>query len=296
MTEPNDSHPAVSPVQVRRFSPKTVLLQGEPGTGKSRMAGLTAINKPVHFLDIDRKTASAAWATSAIAERRITLWELAEPIDDSNLKSRIKGLANMKGKVEKEPKGWSAFAEYVYEMPKTEEFKRAGTIVVDSLTLLNEHLKASIMYAAERSKFAFDQWNALKIGWMDTLSVLRDVAKEHGKDLILTVHERVGEIPGPRSLGVTYKNVPSGDGGNSRQREILGTLDLRIWASLDGQAGSLIGAEMDEYYHLYTEVDDDTLKVSWKCRVHPDGRRNLRTSFILDKDVYAPNFNEIWKI
>ncbi len=269
-------------------SPKTVLLQGEPGSGKSQMGALTAINKPVHVVDIDRKVQSAAWAQAAIKKQELTYWELKEPIDDSNIKARIYSLVtNAKPNVQ--PMGWTRFADYVYEMPKSEDAKRAGTWMFDSLTIAGEHLKTHIMFLAGKSKYEWDQWNAYKIGWLGTLSVLRDLAKENGKDLILTVHERQGEIPGEKTRGVEY----TVDAKGNRTRNILGVQDMKVWASIDGAAGQLIGAEMDEYYHLFVEMIGD--KPVWKCRVRPDGLRNLRTTFKVDKDEYNPDFKEIWK-
>ncbi len=270
------------------MTPKTVLLQGEPGSGKSLMAGLTAIHKPVHIVDIDRKIKSAGWAQPALTSGALTTWELSEPYNEINLKSRIGQLVS-NSKPSSQPKGWSMFAEYMYSLPTTPEGKAAGTWVIDSLTLLNEHLKAHIMFLAGRGKYSWDQWNALKIGWLDTISYLRDSAKEHGKDLIFTVHERAGEIPGDRTSGVKY----STDAAGNRVREVIGTQDLRVWASIDGATGQLIGATMDEYYLLYLDVESKV--PTWKCRVRPAGRRNLRTSFIVKQDEFEPDFREIWK-
>jgi len=104
---------------------KSILLQGEPGCGKSMMGALTAINKPVHIVDIDRKVGSAAWAQEAIKKQELTYWELKEPIDDSNIKARNYSLVtNAKPNVQ--PMGWTRLADYVYEMPKSEDAKRAG--------------------------------------------------------------------------------------------------------------------------------------------------------------------------
>jgi hypothetical protein len=185
--------------------------------------------------------------------------------------------------------GWTKLADYIYEMPKIEDAKRAGTWMFDSLTAAGEHLKAHIMFLAGKSKYEWDQWNAYKIGWLGTLSVLRDLAKEHGKDLILTVHERFGDVPGEKSRGVEYVV----DAKGNRTRNVLGTQDLKVWASIDGAAGQLIGKDMDEYYHLFVEMIGD--KPVWKCRVRPDGLRNLRTTFDVKQDEYTPDFGEIWK-
>jgi hypothetical protein len=269
-------------------SPKTVILQGEPGTGKSMMAGLTAVHKPVHFMDIDRKIQSAGWAREAIAKGEITYWELNEPTDEENLKSRITQLAKGE-KLTKPPQGWIKFAEYYHKLPQEPAAKAAGTWVVDSATFLNEHMKSQIMYLAGKSKYEWDQWNALKIGWLDTFGVMRDLAKENHKDLIVTVHEREKEKVGEKSRGVTYETDIRGN----RTRIVGGTQDLKIWASIDGAFGELIGAPADEYYWLHVVMVNGN--PVWKCRVHPDGMRALRTSFVIKDAEQEPDFRKIWK-
>ena len=269
-------------------SPKTIILQSEPGAGKSMMACLTAVHKPVHVVDIDRKVQSAGWAQAALASGQLTYWELNEPIDEENLKSRMTQLVKNE-KPSKMPLGVTKFAEYMYELPKTEQGKAAGTWVIDSTTLLNEHVKSHIQYIAGHSKFVFDNWTALKAWWMSSTSFLRDQAKENGKDLIFTVHERVGETPGDKTSGVKYETDLKGN----RTRVMQGTQDIKIWASIDGSFGSLFPAHVDEYYWLHVETDGD--KVEWKCRVWPDGLRALRTSFKVDKAEHEPDFGKIWK-
>jgi hypothetical protein len=269
---------------------KTTCLQSDPGMGKSMMAGLTAVNRPVHFVDIDRKILSAAWASEGIAKGDITVWELEEPIDATNFANRITSLIK-KEKPPVQPQGWIKFGEYInaHEDPA---WKAANTVVIDSLTLLNEHLKTFIMWGAGKSKFTFDQWSALKIGWMDTMSALRDLHREHNKDLIVTVHERDKGQPGEKSTGIKTESVLSG-GEVSYQQVVQGVQDIKVWASIDGAFGDLIGAQMDEYYHLYVEVDDG--KPRWRCRVHPDGKRSLRTSFKHSEAVHDPDFRKIWR-
>lgn len=269
---------------------KTICLQGDPGGGKSKMACETAINKPVHVADIDRKILSAAWAEPLIASGALTVWELEEPIDKTNFGSRIASLVKME-KPPVRPTGWVKFGEY-FNAHEDPAWKAAGTVVIDSLTILNEHLKTFIMYDAGKSKFQFDQWSALKIGWMDTISAIRDLHREHNKDLILTVHERDKGQPGERSTGIKTESTFSPTSGTTYQNVVQGVQDIKVWASIDGAFGDLIGAQTDEYYYLFVEIDDG--KPKWRCRVHPDGKRSLRTSFKCDKDVYDPDFRQIW--
>jgi len=245
-------------------------------------------------MDIDRKTRSAAWAEPLLAKGELVVWELQEPIDDSNITSRIRALTTGLTKVgpSTRPSGWVLWAEQFYRLPEIHKATPFGTVLVDSATLLNEHLKSMIMFDAKRSKFTFDQWNALKIGWMDTFSVMRDICIANDWDLIVTVHERFKEEPGDRTTGVRVEMVASGE-GTAQQRTYLGTQDVKVWASIDGAFGDLIGAQADEYYWLHVEMEDK--KPVWKCRVKPDGRRALRTSFMLTEVEYPCDFRRIWK-
>lgn len=268
-------------------SPKTAILQGEQGSGKSLMICKTAIHKPVHVVDIDRKIKSAAWAQPLIASGNLTYWELNETYDDESMKSRIAQLVKNEKPV-KQPLGLTNFAEYMYKLPETPEGKAAGTWCIDSTTLLNEHVKTHIQSLAGHSKFVFDNWAALKTWWMSTVSFIRDLAKEHNKDLMFTVHERVGEKAGDKTSGVRYEV----DAKGNRQRILTGTQDLRIWASIDGAFGELFGANADEYYQCFVKMIDD--KPVWRVRIHPDGVRSLRTSFIHSEAEHEPDFGKIW--
>lgn len=276
-------------------SPKVTILQGEPGTGKSLMACRTAVNPPVHVVDIDRKVRSAGWAQSLIESKQLTYWELNESYDDENVKARLEELvgnehSNTKPRgPRKMPQGITRFAEYMYSLPSTEEGKAAGTWCIDSCTLLNNHVIAHISYLADHNKFQFDEWFSLQQWWISTTSFLKDQAKEHGKDLIFMVHERVGEKAGDRTSGVEY----TVDAKGNRQRILLGKQDLRIWASISGAFGELFGAVADEYYHLFIDIENGRPK--WRCRIHPDGVRALRTSFIHSEAVHEPDFRKIWR-
>lgn len=275
---------------------RTIVLQGDPGGGKSRMGALTAIRKPVHVIDVDRKIASAGWAADAINKGELTYWELNEALDDSNLISRIKGLGSdlKKSAPSISPKGWPAFADLCYDLVKKPEGIAAGTWMLDSATLANEHAKMMLMHSAGRSKFTFDQWTSLKMVWMQTLSFLRDIARENDKDLIITVHERTKEEAGDRVTGIKLEPMAQPDGGTALQKTYVGQMDVEVWASIDGAFGQLLGAQCDEYYHLYVDATNKD-KPEWRCRVWPDGRRSLRTSFMVDKAVHNPNFAEIWR-
>jgi len=115
----------------------------------------------------------------ALAQRNITFWELSEPLDEENLQARVRQLVSRDNqKASRQPLGWDRFCEYVYKMPKNDDAMRAGTWLFDSFTHLGEHFKSHIMWLVGKSKYSWDQWNAYKIGWMDTVSFLRDLARD----------------------------------------------------------------------------------------------------------------------
>src|SRR5882724_5488748 len=100
--------------------PRTVCLQGEPGCGKSMMALLTAMNPPVYGMDIDNKIASAAWAEPGLDNGSIISWPLKEPIDSTNIVSRLRALTTditKKGPTVR-PQGFVSWAEQVYKLPE----------------------------------------------------------------------------------------------------------------------------------------------------------------------------------
>lgn len=274
--------------------PRSTMLMGAPGAGKSMMACLTVVNPPVHVIDVDRKMAASYWAEAALKSGALTYWELAEPLEEESIRSRVRQLATNE-KMQRAPKGWVTFAEYYQRMPEQSEAKAAGTWVIDSGTQLGEHFKTHLMYLAGKNKLTFDQWMAYLTGWRDTLSFIRDVAIEHNKDLIFIVHERDKEVAGDRTTGVKYEFVGSGD-NLSKQRVLQGTLDLAVLPSIDGSFSQQIAGYFNEVYWLYVEEDADKEKMPhWRCRVVPDGRRALRTSFKVTKPIHNPSFKEIWR-
>lgn len=269
---------------------KKVLLIGPPGSGKTLMITKTAVRRPVHVLDVDRKIGSSGMLTKELASQDVTYKEVAETLDEETLMDRIKQLTKNEALV-RQPKGWQVICEAIYNLPKTEEGKRAETWVIDSLTLAGEHLKSLIMYFAKKNKYTWDQWNAYLIGWRDTIKIATDIAAEHGKDIMMTVHERTKETVGDRVRGVTMNKVVTPE-GVQMVREYQGTMDVKIVASLDGSFGEHIGAYFDDYYALSVEIQND--KPIWRCRVRPDGRRDLRCSFPVTQDEYEPDFHKIW--
>lgn len=273
--------------------PKKTLLIGSPGSGKTKMAVETAVRRPVHVLDIDNKIGSSDIFRPLIIKGELTYVEVNETFNEESLLARVKALTKGE-KLEKQPLGWQTIAEKFERFPKTEEGKRAGTWVWDSATLASEHLKSLIAFYAQRNKFFFDQWSAFLSGWRDTLKYICDLSLAYDKDLIMTVHERTKEVLGERITGIKLERVANPDGSVGTQRLPQGTLDAKILPTIDGSFGEHMAAYFDDVYGLSVEIRND--KPVWVCRVTPDGKRDLRCSFPVDKDEYPPDFRIIWGV
>lgn len=266
------------------------MLIGPPGSGKSTMACLTAVHKPVHALDIDRKLRAMANLAPLFEKGLLTSWEMSETIGEGNLAERVKLVAK-NTKPSREPQGWNKFAQKVETLGKDEDSKRAGTWYIGSLTILSHHLVQAILFNDEKANVVFSprEWQYFLYCWQETITALIDTAKANGKDLIVDVHERPGEVPNPGAK-VMYTGS-----GTSRVREIIGTLDLKVWASIGGQFGGLIGSYFEEVYGLHVDVDSQG-KPIWRCRIDPDGKRDLRCSFIHSESEVESDFRKIWKM
>ena len=187
------------------------------------------------------------------------------------------------------PRGWLALDKILRELPKSEDFMRAGTLVIDSWTLMSAHLERLIAFHAGKIAFTFTEWGALLKMSQEAITIICDLAKAHNKDIIFTVHERDIEVPG---AGTKVIHQPAKEGST---REFIGTMELRVGASVAGQFSKQMGMHFTEVYGLEVRLDVNK-KPQWICRVHPDGKRDLRTSYKCEKDEYTPpDFREIWR-
>lgn len=293
-----------------------VALMGPGGGGKSTMAGETAVRRPVHFVDIDRKVRSTARFHPFIMNGDITYKEIGESITEGNLNRRLQALIESydKDKTEvvqaaKPPMGWTNFANYAGSMEEDPQAKAAGTIVLDSGTQLQPHLRAHIQYQNKKSKYVFDDWAIYGQIWSETISAFVDYCltcqtckkihqmkqeydhANNDKDLIFILHERISEKPTESTRKVTIR-VEKG----VRQREYVGDMNVLIAGSIDGSFGLNFGTFFTDVYALKVRVDGNQVP-KWICRVLPDGQRDLRCSYdVKGFAEWEPDFRQIWGV
>jgi hypothetical protein len=307
------SHPSTSPTSSADGAVMAIIaIMGPGGAGKTEMAGLTSPRTPVHFIDIDRKIRSTSRLHKAIAAGQITYREVGESIIEGNLNSRLSALIQSYDNPDKEiqqatrpPAGWSNFANYVGQMETDVIAQNAKTIVLDSATQLQPHLRAHIQFQNKKSKYVFDDWAIWQQMWMETISAIIDYCltcqkckkihqlgteydhENDDKDFIMILHERVSEKPTSSTRKVTItlnKGV--------RQRSYVGDLDVLIAGSIDGAFGLNFGTFFTDVYALRVALVGDTPK--WICRVLPDGQRDLRCSFdVKGQAEWVPDFRQI---
>jgi len=248
------------------------------------MIARTALNRPVHFIDIDRKVQSCG-----LDLPDVTVWEIAESLTEDSMADRLKALVDNR-KPKSAPQGWPLFSKMVDELPKRKEAMAAGTWAIDSYTRLQDHLKRQILYLDDRgaSNLSPRNYGALLSMLEEATSQLIDLAKAYGKDLVVTVHEKVSEVPGPGTKVVHERNKQG-----EVEREFIGSMDMKITPSIEGQFSLKMLSYFDEAYGLY--VDASSSRPVWKCRVMPDGRRDLRTSLKVEHTDFPCDFREIWQ-
>jgi len=268
-----------------------VALIGPPGHGKSTMACLTAVRKPVHVVDIDRKIKSMFAFQNALAKGELTYKEIGETLnEEKSLTKRLDALVKLESGLLRAPRGWSNFANYVGTLEEDETVKKSGTLVIDSYTQLAPHLRAHIQFLRGKSKFVFDDWSTWKAMWAETTTILVDYALTYDKDLIITLHERVSKKPGEQTSKVMVRRGDKGE----QSKEYLGTMDVRIAGSIEGAFGLEFGTYFTDVYALKVVVDS-AKKPTWRCRVLPDGQRDLRCSFdVKEQAEWEPDFRKIW--
>jgi len=270
---------------------RSCILMGPPGSGKTTMYVKTAPRRPILVIDADRKLRSLPFVVPLIEKGDIFCWELDEALVEEKLSLRLKRfVANEKPL--KEPKGWLKFAQFAEDLESKPEAKEAGTIVIDSLTLAFAHALRLITYWDDKGSATLSprNWAGYLTMCQETISEFIDYSTRQDKDLIFTVHEKVGEIPTDTGKVIKRK----GDGGII-EREYIGTMNVKVVPSIMGHFAYELAAYVQEFYALNVVLDKDR-KPKWVCRVMPDGSRDLRTSYDTKGEVEVePDFRKIWK-
>ena len=269
---------------------RSCVLMGPPGSGKPTMYVKPALRRPLLVIDADRKLRSLPFVAPLIEKGDILCWELDEALVEEKLSTRLKRFIRNE-KPAKEPRGWLKFVEFCEIIETSEEANKAGTIVIDSYTVALAHALRLITYWDDKGTATLSprNWAGFLTMCQETTTEIIDFCIRKDKDLIITVHEKIGEIP-LDSGKVTKRKDVSG----MITREYVGDMRVKVVPSIMGQFAYEFGLYVQEFYALSVSVKNGV--PTWICRVMPDGNRDLRTSLDTNGETeFEPNFHKIWK-
>ena len=240
------------------------LLIGEPGSGKTTMAATAP--KPVLFIDLDNKLHRMTNLTPLLKSGEIIQWAITDPLAMVSLK-RLAGTKFDEGRDKfpvPQPKGYINFSDMVDKLTVDKcvvDGRKIATVVLDSYTSLNEHIKALILAANGAMAMSMPLWGVL----------LRNFEIMHGA--LLTLPANV--------IFCAHQQVD--------KDELTGKISYR--PLIDGGMKDKIGKDFEEVYYLEKTVGQgDTVK--YEALTLGNSMKSCRTSRVLPAKV-SPNFEEI---
>ena len=240
------------------------LLIGPPGSGKTTMA-LTA-PKPLLILDIDNKLHKMVSAEAALKSGEVIQWAITEPLSTMTL-SRLASLDPKPATqvTMPRPKGYIQLADMIDKLVESGcvvEGKKIATVVLDSYTSVNEHLKRLLMAANSTTTMTMPLYGTI----LTNFETLNNTLTRLPANVIFTAHENVDKD------------------------ELTGKISYR--PLIDGSMKDKIGKDFEECYYLEKTVIGD--KVKFEALTLGNSMKACRTSRVLPAKV-SPNFEEIYK-
>jgi hypothetical protein len=126
------------------------LLIGPPGWGKTT-AACTSAKLPIFLIDVDGKARQMENLKSRIESGDIVIYDMKNPLIEGRLSARA---LNPDQPIKNQPKGYVEVIDLLNDIiDGVEEYQKYGTIIVDSLTRLCEHMTRLLIYHRGRGKF-----------------------------------------------------------------------------------------------------------------------------------------------
>jgi hypothetical protein len=240
------------------------LLIGPPGAGKTTMA-LTA-PKPIVVLDVDNKLHKMVNAEDKMKSGAVIQWAINEPLTEVTLARLASFDPGQAAKVTMQrPKGYIQLADMIDKLVETKcmiDGKKIATVVLDSYTSMNEHLKRLLMAANGTTTMTLPLFGTA----LTNFETLNNTLLRLPANVIIICHEQVDkdELTGK----ITYNPL------------------------IDGSMKAKIGKDFEEVYYLEKTVIGD--KVKYEALTVGNSMKSCRTSRVLPAKV-NPNFEEIYK-
>lgn len=240
------------------------LLIGSPGAGKTTMA-LTA-PKPILVLDVDNKLHKMVNAEDKIKKGEVIQWAIDDPLSTMTL-SRLAVMDPTPGAkaTVARPKGYIQLADMIDKLVESGcmvDGKKIKTVVLDSYTSMNEHLKRLLMAVNGTSTMTLPLYGTA----LTNFETLNNTLLRLPANVIFITHERIDKD------------------------ELSGRISYR--PLIDGQMSEKIGKDFEEVYYLEKTPMGD--KVKFEALTLGNSMKSCRTSRVLPAKV-NPDFGEIYK-
>ena len=242
----------------------SVLLIGPPGSGKTT-ASSTA-QPPILYLDMDNKLHKMANLKDKLANGTIVQWAPASRLFSGKLATFVSSATNPQAKfVQQRAKGYMELAEVVDELEAkdcTYNGKKFSTIVLDSFTSVEEHLKRLLMSANGVATISQPLWGTVLTNYENLLNSLLNLKA----NIIIIAHEK-----------------PTRD-------ELTGVITYTPLIS--GQMKDKIGKDFEEVYYLEKSIKNNA--AVYEMLTIGSSTKPCRTSRILEARV-EPNFQKLYQ-
>ena len=245
----------------------SVLLIGPPGAGKTTVAATAP--KPVLFLDMDNKLHKMENIKSKLESGDVIQWAIDEPLIEVKLTRLLESPTKPGEKfVLPRPKGYFKLAEMIDNLEASKciiEHRgnkvKVKTVVLDSYTSVNEHLKRLLMSVNQSNTVTQPLYGMVLINF----EALNNTLLRLDANIIMICHEKVDKD------------------------ELSGAISYR--PLIDGQMSNKIGKDFEEVYFMEKVVKGET--AFYEMLTIGTSLKPCRTSRILPARV-VPDFEVIY--
>lgn len=239
------------------------LLIGSPGAGKTTAASTAP--SPVLFLDTDNKLHKMANLEQKIDKGDVVQWAIDDPLS----KTSLGDLAKMDAKpgtksISQMPTGYIHLADMIDKLVASQcivDGKKIETIVLDSYTSTNEHLKRLLMQVNQSATMTLPLYGTI----LTNFETLNNTLLRLPANIIFICHQKADKD------------------------ELTG--EISYAPLIDGQMSVKIGKDFEEVYYMEKKVIGD--KATYEMLTIGNTMKPCRTSRILPARV-QPDFGVIY--